>query len=61
MMFVFFKTVIRIAAKINPLPIHPKVDNISLPIMNPNNAANTGSSVKIIAVWVGPICCWLQF
>ena len=49
-LFVFFKTVIRIAMKINPHPIQANTERISFPKRNPNKAANTGSRVKIIAV-----------
>ncbi len=49
---VFFKTVIRIAAKINLQPIYPNRERVSFPMRNPNNAANTGSRVKIIAAVV---------
>lgn len=51
-MFVFFKTVIRIAAKIKPQPTHPNRESVSSPMGNPNNAANTGSREKIIATVV---------
>jgi hypothetical protein len=40
--------------KINPQPTQTNIERISFPIRKPNNAANTGSSVKIIAVLVGP-------
>ena len=43
--------------KINPQPIQANTERFSFPIRNPNNAANTGSSVKIIAVCVGPWYC----
>jgi len=46
-------TIIRIAIKICIQPIQPNNECILFPIQNPNKAANTGSSVKMIAIVAG--------